>query len=76
MKYSNMAISNVSGITEFSGFLKVSKLLHPRNSSVNSSFHRRGPATANAFSEYLFTHDVARAGSLYDMIGLIWKCSV
>ena len=55
MKYSNMAISNISGIIEFSFFLKVSKLLHPHNSSVNSSFHSRGPVTANALSEYLFT---------------------
>ena len=38
----------------FSFFLKVSTLLQPRSSSVNSSFHRRGQATANAFSEYLF----------------------
>ena len=38
----------------FSFFLKVSTLLQPRSSSVNSSFHRRGPTTANAFSEYLF----------------------
>ena len=38
----------------FSFFLKVSTLLQPRSSSVNSSFHRRGTTTANAFSEYLF----------------------
>ena len=38
----------------FSFFLKVSTLLQPRSSSVNSSFHRRGPTTANAFTEYLF----------------------
>ena len=44
MKYSNMIISNVSGIPEFSAFfLYVSELLHPRNASVNCSFHRRGP---------------------------------
>ena len=58
MKYSNMAIMNVSGITEFQfPFESVHKLLLPRtrNSSVNSSFNMRGPATANAFSEYLFT---------------------
>ena len=51
-----MAISNVSGITEFfSFFLKMSKLLHPWNSSDNITFHMRGPAAANAFSEYLCT---------------------
>ena len=38
----------------FSFFLKVSTLLQPRSSYVNSSFHRRDPSTANAFSEYLF----------------------
>ena len=38
----------------FSFFLKVFTLLQPRSSPVNSSFHRRGPTTANAFSEYLF----------------------
>ena len=38
----------------FSFFLKVSTLLQPRSSYVNSSFHRRDPSTANAFSGYLF----------------------
>ena len=42
------------GKNRFDFFLKVSTLLQPRSSSVNSSFHRRGPTTANAFPEYLF----------------------
>ena len=32
----------------------MSTLLQLRSLSVNSSFHRRDPTTANAFSEYLF----------------------
>ena len=39
----------------FSFFLKVSTLLQPRSTSVNSSFHRRGPTTAQSeVPEYLF----------------------
>ena len=34
--------------------LSLSLSLHPGNSSVNSSFDLRGPATANAFLEYVF----------------------
>ena len=54
--------------------LKVSTLLQPRSSSVNSSFHRRSPTTVNAFSEYLFDFfDVAlQVSSLYLMSGLTY----
>ena len=40
-----------------------------RSSSVNSSFHRRGPTTAYAFSECLFEM-APQVSSLYVMRGL------
>ena len=57
-KYIKQYIINVNSVflksRVFSFFLNVSTLLQPRSSSVNSSFHRRGTTTANAFSEHLF----------------------
>ena len=74
MKYSTMAISNVSGIIEFSvSFCKcLSCCIHVTHLLIVHSTVVVQQQQMLSQSIYLL-HDVAqRAGSLSEMIGLIW----